>query len=93
MCGKVLVTAREAGGERRAKIRDLQKFTIDTGRAGSRMQGPPCCANVPLTPTREGIRNNPIPMALQLVGIRAPVNERGEGRRGRKTKTVENMEK
>ena len=40
-CGKVLVTARGAGGERRAKIRDLQKFTIDTGRAGSRMQGPP----------------------------------------------------
>ena len=32
-------------------------------------------------------------MALQLVGIRAPVNERGEGRRGRKTKTVENVVK
>jgi hypothetical protein len=36
---------------------------------------PPHCASVPPTPTRVGIRNNPIPMGLQLADIRRPASE------------------
>ena len=61
------------GGALFSKI-GTKNVNEEEGRV-ARPRDPPCCASVPPTPTRVGIRNNPIPMGLQLADFRRPACE------------------